>query len=99
VSAFRPSCNAESRGHIHQIGNVGHMTMSPVSVKTPSAWHQSNPNGLSERQLEALSSEALANDFQRASLHKAPSSFAQSHPHVLSVRELQGLSSEGPGWH
>jgi hypothetical protein len=75
------------------------MTMSPVSVKTPAAWHQSNPNGLSERQLEALSSEALANDFQRASLHKAPSSFAQSHPHVLSVRELQGLSSEGPGWH
>ena len=79
-------------------GNLGHISKPPF-VKTPSSWRQANPNGLSERQLEALSSEALANDFQRPSFDKAPPSFAQSHPHGLSVRELQSLSSEGPAWH
>ena len=67
--------------------------------KTPSSWRQANPNGLSERQLEALSSESLENALQRADFGKAPSSFAPSHPHELSVRELQALSSEGPAWH
>ena len=79
-------------------GNLGHISKPPL-VKTPSSWHQANPNGLSERQLETLSSEALANDFQRPSFDKAPPSSAQSHPRGLSVRELQSLSSEGPAWH
>jgi hypothetical protein len=79
-------------------GNLGHIANLPF-VKTPSSWRQANPNGLSERQLETLSSEALANDFQRPSFDKAPPSFGQSHPRGLSVRELQSLSSEGPAWH
>ncbi len=80
-------------------GNVGHITNPPVFAKTPSAWRQANPNGLSERQFQAQSSEALENDFQRPTFDKEPSSFAQSHPHGLPERELQALSSEGPAWH
>ena len=67
--------------------------------KSPSAWRQANPNGLSERQLEALSSEALGNDFQRPSFDKAPSTWRQANPHGLSERQFQALSSEGAAWH
>jgi hypothetical protein len=65
----------------------------------PSAWRQANPSGLSERQLEALSSEALGNDFQRPTFDKAPSTWRQAHPNGLSEREFQALSSEAPAWH
>jgi hypothetical protein len=72
---------------------------SQVIDKSPSAWRQANPKGLSERQLEALSSEALANDFQKPTFDKAPSSWRQANPHGLSEREFQALSSEGAAWH
>src|SRR5438445_12356732 len=52
---------------------------NPVFDKTPSAWRQANPNGLSEGQLEAASSEALSNDFQRPTFDKGPSTWRQSH--------------------
>jgi len=71
----------------------------PVFDKSASAWRQANPHGLSERQLEALSSEALANDFQKPTFDKGPSTFRQTHPNGLSEREFQALSSEGPAWH
>ena len=80
-------------------GNLGHPTNPPVFAKRPSAWRQANPSGLSERRFQALSSEALASDFQRRTFDNQPSSFAQSHPHGLSERVLQALSSEGPAWH
>ena len=67
--------------------------------KSPSAWRQANPNGLSERQLEALSSEALGNDFQRPTFDKGPSAWRQANPHGLSERDYQALSSEGSAWH
>jgi hypothetical protein len=67
--------------------------------KSPSAWRASNPNGLSERQLEALSSEDLASDFQRPTFDKAPSAWRQANPHGLSERQFQALSSEGSAWH
>ena len=67
--------------------------------KAPSAYRQANPNGLSERQLEALSSEALANDFQRPTFDKGPSTWRQAHPNGLSEREFQALSSEASAWH
>jgi hypothetical protein len=72
---------------------------SQVIDKSPSAWRQANPSGLSERQLEALSSEALANDFQKPTFDKAPSSWRQANPHGLSERQFQALSSEGAAWH
>jgi len=62
--------------------------------KAPSAYRQANPSGISERQLEALSSEALANDFQRPTFDRGPSTWRQTHPNGLSERELQALSSE-----
>jgi hypothetical protein len=80
-------------------GNVGRITKPPVFVAAPSSWRRANPNGLSDRQLQALSSEALGNSFQRPNFDTAPSSFAQTHPHGLSERELQALSSPGPAWH
>ena len=70
-----------------------------VVDKAPSAWRQANPNGVPEQQLQALSSEALANDFQRPTFDKGPSTWRQTHPNGLSELELQALSSEGPAWH
>ena len=70
-----------------------------VVDKAPSAWRQANPNGVPEQQLEALSSEALASDFQRPTFDKAPSAWRQANPHGLSEREFQALSSEGSAWH
>ena len=70
-----------------------------VVDKAPSAWRQANPNGVPEQQLQALSSEALANDFQRPTFDKGPSSWRQANPHGLSERDYQALSSEGSAWH
>jgi len=67
--------------------------------KAPSAWRQANPNGLSERQFEALSSEALANDSQQPTFDKAPSTWRQASPNGLSERQFQALSSEAAAWH
>jgi hypothetical protein len=75
--------------------NSGHI----VFDKAPSAWRQANPKGLSDNQLEALSSEALASDFTKPTFDKAPSAWRQANPNGLSDRELQALSSEGPVWH
>ena len=65
----------------------------PVFDKASSAWRQANPKGLSERQLESESSEALANDFQRPTFDKGPSAWRQTYPNGLSERELQSLST------
>ncbi len=67
--------------------------------KSPSAWRASHPNGLSERQLQALSSESLASDFTKPTFDKAPSTFRQAYPNGLSERQLQALSSEASAWH
>ena len=72
---------------------------SQVIDKSPSAWRQANPSGLSERQLEALSSEALGNDFQRPTFDKTASEWRQENPHGISENQMQALSSEGPAWH
>ena len=80
-------------------GNLGHITKAPVFVETPSSWRQANPKGLSERQLQALSSEALASAFEKPTFDNGPSTWRQAHPNGLSERELQALSSPGPAWH
>src|SRR5260370_5113009 len=59
--------------------------------KSPSAWRASHPNGLSERQLEALSSESLAIGFSKPTFDKAPSHFRQAYPNGLSERQWQDL--------
>jgi hypothetical protein len=69
--------------------------------KSPSTWRQANPNGLSDRQLEAISTEAPAWQLNKPVLASAPSdpSFRQTHPNGMSEREYQALSSEAPTWH
>lgn len=74
-----------------------------ASGNSPSTFHQSNPTGLSESELQAGLSESPVwqpNRFANAAgaVNKAPSAWRQGHPHGLSERELQALSSEAPMW-
>ena len=78
--------------------SYAYFNSQPVD-KAPSTWHASNPNGLSDRQLEALSSEALGTAFTKPTFDKAPSEWRMAHRNGLSDRELQALSSEGAVWH
>jgi hypothetical protein len=83
-----------------RIGGEGYAYFNNQPVtKSPSAWRQANPQGLSERQLEAASSEALGNDFQRPVFDKTASTWREENPHGLSERDFQALSSESPAWH
>jgi hypothetical protein len=60
-------------------------------------WRQSHPNGLTEVELQALSSSSLAaaSQVDHPFVASAPvdTSWRQSHPNGLSERELQALSS------
>jgi hypothetical protein len=92
-------------GIAHADGDMGrfgdsyaYFNSQPVD-KAPSTYHATNPNGVSDRQLEALSSEALARTFAKPTFDKAPSEWRIAHPNGLSDRELQALSSEGAVWH
>jgi hypothetical protein len=68
--------------------------------KAPSAWRQANPQGLSERQLQADSENVgIAFDSSKPVFDKTPSDFRLTHPNGLSEQELQALSSEMPAWH
>ncbi len=78
--------------------SYAYFNSQPVD-KAPSTWRATNPNGLSERQLQALSSESLAGDFAKPTFDKAPSTFRIAYPNGLSERQLQALSSEGAAWH
>src|SRR5258708_39324687 len=78
--------------------SYAYFNSQPVD-KTPSTWRASNPNGLSERQLQALSSESLASDFTKPTFDRAPSTFRQAYPNGLSERQFQALSSESNAWH
>jgi hypothetical protein len=70
----------------------------PRFDRAPSGFRLSNPNGLSESQYQAMSSEASA-------WHAAPAfartraTFRQMNPNGLSESQYQGLSSEAPAWH
>ena len=64
----------------------------------PSTWRQSNPNGVSESAVQALSGFGQA--WKPAPvLNMAPSTWQANHSNGLSERELQALSSEAPAWH
>jgi len=80
-------------------GDPGHFN-GPVFSKVPvgPSWRQSHPNGLTERELQALSSSdlsAFAPQLSPPVLASAPadSSWRQSHPNGLTERELIALSS------
>jgi hypothetical protein len=77
-------------------GNLGHITNPPVFARGPSAWRQSNPNGLTNRDLAALGSEETANRFDPpvVSTAVADASWRLSHPHGMTNAEFAALGSE-----
>ena len=83
----------------HNLGDPGQFNR-PVFSKAPvdPSWRQSHPNGLTERELQALSSSDLSASAWRLNppvFASAPTdpSWRQSHPNGLTERELQALSS------
>ena len=78
--------------------SYAYFNSAPVD-KAPSAWRQANPNGVSERVLQAESSEDLGYDFQRFTFDKSPSAWRQANPNGVSEYDLQALSSEAYAWH
>jgi len=76
---------------------------NPVVADAPSAWRQSHPHGLTEREFQALSSESPAFNGglvagQTPVSTDAPS-WRQSHRQGLSESEFQADSSESPAFH
>jgi hypothetical protein len=71
----------------------------PVFDKAPSAWRQSNPNGVSERVFQAYSGTGEEWHLNQPVFDDGPSSWRQAHPNGLSEREFQALSSEASAWH
>ena len=83
----------------HTLGQTARFN-GPVFSNAPvdSSWRQSHPNGLTERELQALSSSGLsasASQLDPPVFASAPAdtSWRQSHPNGLTERELQALSS------
>jgi hypothetical protein len=70
----------------------------PVVDKAPSAFRQTNPHGLSEKQLQALSDESQVYQLQQPVIDKTPSTFRQTNPHGLSFGDYEALSSESAFW-
>lgn len=69
-----------------------------VIDKSPSAWRQANPHGLTGSELQALSSEAPEWQLNKPVFASAPA-FKQTHPNGLTESELQALSSDAPAFH
>ncbi len=70
----------------------------PRNTAANPTWRQSHPNGLTELELQALSSSSLAAsafqvDHPVVASAPADPSWRQSHPNGLTERELQALSS------
>ena len=76
----------------------------PVFNTAPSTFHETNPNGLSDRQYQALSNEdpvwQIPNPDAARQLAATDTATAwrQSHPNGLTEREYQALSNEDPMW-
>src|SRR2546430_1256467 len=65
----------------------------PVFDKAPSFWRQGNPNGLSERTLQAYSGVGEAWHLNKPVLTNVASdpTFRQTHPNGLTERDFQAL--------
>jgi hypothetical protein len=77
-------------------GNLGHVTNPPVFAHGPSAWRQSNPNGLTDRDFAALGSEATANRFNPPVISTAAAdpTWRATHPNGTTNAEFAALGSE-----
>ena len=83
----------------HTLGQTARFN-GPVFSNAPvdSSWRQSHPNGLTERELQALSSSGLsasASQLDPSVFASAPAdpSWRRTHPNGLTDRELAALSS------
>jgi len=83
----------------HNLGDRGPFNrLSFSNVPTDPSWRQSHPSGLTERELQALSSSDLSASASQlnppvfASVATDPS-WRQSHPNGLTERELQAAGS------
>jgi hypothetical protein len=87
-------------GDSHAHFNGGNLPQGgrPVFDKAPSAWRRSNPNGLTEIQVQALQSSRLT--YKPAPVFDmAPSTWRLNQSSGLSEAEMQASSSWGPAWH
>ena len=77
-------------------GNLGHITNPPVFANGPSAWRQSNPNGLTPDQYAALGSEEIAARLNPTVVSRAPAdpSWRVTHPNGMTEDEFAALGSE-----
>jgi hypothetical protein len=80
--------------------SYAYFNSQPVE-KGPSEWRAENPQGISERQLQAYSGVGEAWNINKRAFTNVASdpTFKQTHPNGLSESELQALSSEGSAWH
>ena len=79
-------------GNLPKTGNPGY-------DNSPSSWRQANPDGLSMRQFQSLTTFAPMVYKPAPVLDNAPSAWRQRHPDGVSERELQALGSDAPAWH
>ena len=83
----------------HTLGQAARFNGAVFSnAPVDSSWRQSHPNGLTERELQALSSSGLAASASQLdplvfASAPADTSWRQSHPNGLTERELIALSS------
>ena len=102
AAALAAGVSAIARADDSSMGRFGgdsytYFDSAPVN-NAPSTWRQSNPNGVSENTVQALSGFGQA--WKPAPvLNMAPSTWQANHSNGLSQRELQALSSEAPAWH
>lgn len=72
---------------------------SQPTVNARSTYHAENPNGISERQLQAYSGVGEVWNTDKPVFDKSPSEFKLAQPNGLTERQYQALSSEGFAWH
>lgn len=87
-----------SDNSISRLGGDSYAYFNSQSIdKSPSAWRQANPQGLSERVLQAYSANSAGSawklDKPVFSSVASDSTFKQTHPNGITERELQALSS------
>jgi hypothetical protein len=70
----------------------------PTIDNAPSAFHKTNPHGLSENDLQAIAAQGPTRDFTPPVLSWTPSEWRAENPHGLSESELQAISSENATW-
>jgi len=79
--------------------SYAYFNSQPVE-KGPLEWRAENPQGISERQLQAYSGVGESWHIDKPTFTNIASdpTFRETHPNGLTERELQALSSESSAW-